>query len=236
MERGEAVASSVENIIKMIRILQNEACVSGQDLAFRLGVSVKTIQKYKQDLEKMHIFIETKKGRYGGYYLDNAVLELHSALTDEESKALVEARGHLERDRSYRQTIAYHSAVDKVIQNERMAHTIKNKSSISKISNTGFRGGFERIKLEKLQAAVREQKIVFIEFESENLGMEDALVHPYGLLQLDGRIVLIAFSEAAGDIQLFHVKDIRHLATTRHQFVPPETIEAVWVDSLLTKK
>ena len=66
------MASTVENIIKMIRILQNEACVSGQELAYRLGVSVKTIQKYKQDLDQMHIFVETKKGRYGGYYLDRS--------------------------------------------------------------------------------------------------------------------------------------------------------------------
>lgn len=230
------MASSVENIIKMIRILQNESCVSGQELAFRLGVSVKTIQKYKMDLEKMHIFIETKKGRYGGYYLDSAVLELHSALTEEELKALIDARPYLERDRNFKQALAYHSAVDKVIQNERMANVIKNKGSIAKLNNAGFRGGFERIKLEKLQVAIRDQKIVFIEFQSDNLGMEDALVHPYGLIQLDGRFILVAFSESSGDIQLYHIESIRHLASTRHQFVPPDTIEAIWVRASNAKK
>lgn len=230
------MASSVENIIKMIRILQNESCVSGQELAFRLGVSVKTIQKYKMDLEKMHIFIETKKGRYGGYYLDSAVLELHSALSDEEAKALIDAKMYLERDRNFKQTLAYHGAVDKVLQNERMANVIKNKGSISKLNHAGFRGGFERIKLEKLQVAIRDQKIIFIEFQSDNLGMEDALVHPYGLIQLDGRFILIAFSESSGDVQLFHVESIRHLANTRHQFVPPETIEAIWVLATNAKK
>ncbi len=225
------MASSVENIIKMIRILQNEACVSGQELAYRLGVSVKTIQKYKQDLEQMHIFIETKKGRYGGYYIDQAVLELHSALSEGELRGLIEAKAYLMKDRHFLLKQEMISAIDKVLQNERLAAAVKNKNSIAKLDNASFRGGFERIKLEKIQAAIKDGRIIYIEFESEQTGRVDCLVHPYGLIQLDGKFMLLAFCEIIGSVRLFQVECIRHLAVTQHLFVPPETIEAIWAVS-----
>lgn len=229
------MASAVENIIKMIRILQNESCVSGQDLAYRLGVSVKTIQKYKQDLDQMHIYIETKKGRYGGYYIDHSILELHASLSDEELSALIDAKNYLELDKKFPKTQELMGAVDKVLQNERMANSAKNKASINKLSGPGYRGGFERIKLEKLQAAIREEKIVFIEYDDNALENFDSLIHPYSLIQMDGKFALIAFCESRGDVKLFHVELIRHLATTKYQFVPPESVEILWAPSMRLK-
>lgn len=226
------MASSVENIIKMIRILQNESCVSGQELAYRLGVSVKTIQKYKQDLDQMHIFIETKKGRYGGYYIDQTVLELHSALSEVELKGPIEAKQHLMEDRHFRFKTEAVGAIDKVLQNERLAAAVKNKNSIAKLDNASFRGGFERIKLEKIQAAIKESAIIYIEFESDQTGRVDCLVHPYGLIQFDGKFILLAFCEIIGAIRLFQVECIRHLAVTKHQFVPPETVESLWAKAV----
>lgn len=230
------MAGAVENIIKMIRILQNESCVSGQELAYRLGVSVKTIQKYKQDLDQMHIFIETKKGRYGGYYLDESILELHASLSDEELSALMDAKKHLETDRNFKNTQQLMGAVDKIIQNERMVTSAKSKSSIKKLSTPGFRGGFERIKLEKLQWAIKEEKIVYIEYDDSVLENTDSLIHPYSLMQMDGKFILIAFCESLGDVKLFHVELIRHLATTKYQFVPPDSVEILWAPSIVLNK
>lgn len=228
-EKGvRSMASTVENIIKMIRILQNEDFVSGQDLAYRLGVSVKTIQKYKQDLDQMHIFIETKKGRYGGYYLDRSVLEIHSALSDEELRALVRAKTYIQNDLNFPRPLEVISAIDKVIQNERQVASARKKVNLANHVGKGYSGGFERIKLDKLQAAIQDQRMVYIEYESQPLDITERIIHPYGMVCISGQYMVIAFCELRDAVISFNVEKIRHVALTQYQYTPPKDNGVQW--------
>lgn len=222
------MASAVENIIKMIRILQNEDCVSGQDLAYRLGVSVKTIQKYKQDLDQMHIFVETKKGRYGGYYLEKSVLEIHAALSDEELESLIGAKSYIGGDRNFPRPLEVMEAIDKVIQNERMAASARKRVYLANRDGKGYSGGFERIKLDKIQGAIRDQRILYIEFECQQTGLTERVVHPYGLIKISGKYMMIAFCELRDELIGFHVEKIRHVAVTKYTFIAPDGVETTW--------
>lgn len=230
------MASTVENIIKMIRILQNEECVSGQELAYRLGVSIKTIQKYKQDMDQMHIFVETKKGRYGGYYLDKSVLDVYTALNANELEALVQAKAYLKENNHFPQGKEAIQAIDKVIQNHRVVNTIKNKGYLSNQDGLGFSGGFERIKLDKIQGALKDQRSLYIEYDEDSLGLTEQVVHPYALLNVGGKYLMIAFCEINGGITSFNVEKIRHLAVTKYIFVVPEGIEIKWNNQVRLKK
>jgi predicted DNA-binding transcriptional regulator YafY len=222
------MASSVENIIKMIRILQNEACVSGQELAFRIGVSVKTIQKYKQDLDQIHIFIETKKGRYGGYYLDKTVLEIHSGLSDAELTALIDSKNYILNDRNFPKSCEVLNAIDKVIQNEKLVTATRRKISLANGGGKGFSGGFERIKLDKIQAAIKDQRMLYMEYSDYQTGITECVIHPYGLINIAGKYLIIAYCEQRDEILGFNVDKIRHVALTQYHFVPPQGNEANW--------
>lgn len=230
------LASTVENIIKMIRILQNEECVSGQELAYRLGVSIKTIQKYKQDMDQMHIFVETKKGRYGGYYLDKSVLDIYTALSTNEVEALVQTKMYIKGNKHFLHEKEAVQAIDKVIQNQRVMTTIKNKGYLGNQDGLGFSGGFERIKLDKIQGALKDQRSLYIEYDADSLGLSEQVVHPYGLLNVGGKYLMIAFCEINGEITSFNVEKIRYLAVTKYIFVVPEGIEVKWNTQIRLKK
>ena len=230
------MASTVENIIKMIRILQNEECVSGQELAYRLGVSIKTIQKYKQDMDQMHIFVETKKGRYGGYYLEKSILDVYTAFSQSEIEALVQTKVHLKEHQGLAHTKEAIQAIDKVIQNQRVLAAVKNRAYLSNQDGLGFSGGFERIKLDKIQGALKDQRSLYIEYDTDSLGLTEQVVHPYGLMKVSGKYLMIAFCELSGGITSFNVEKIRHLAVTKYIFVVPEGIEIKWNTQIKLKK
>lgn len=63
--------SRVSNALKMYMILQNRNIVKAKDIADILEVSTRMVQEYKDDLEKAGVYIGSKRGRNGGYYLEN---------------------------------------------------------------------------------------------------------------------------------------------------------------------
>lgn len=229
------MASTVENIIKMIRILQNEECVSGQELAYRLGVSVKTIQKYKQDMDQMHIFVETKKGRYGGYYIDKSVLDIYTALSQTEIEALIQAKKHLRTDKNFLYQRDALQAIDKVIQNQRVVSPLKMRAYLNNQDGLGYSGGFERIKLDKIKAALKNQRSLYIEYENDPLVLTEQVVHPYASMNLGGKHLLIAFCEIQGCMSSFNVEKIRYLSVTKYTFIVPEGLEVKWNASIRQK-
>lgn len=57
----------VNNVLAMLKILENGQKYTVQDLANRLEVSKRMVKIYKSELEKAGIYIETIYGPYGGY-------------------------------------------------------------------------------------------------------------------------------------------------------------------------
>ncbi len=63
--------SHVSNVLNMYSILKStRRIVPGEEFARELGVTKRMLYKYKQDLEMCGIYVETKRGIGGGYYLE----------------------------------------------------------------------------------------------------------------------------------------------------------------------
>ncbi len=65
--------SKVSNVILMLEYLSNNRKYSIKELAEKLEVSPRMIRVYKEELEKAGIYIDTIKGPYGGYVLNQNV-------------------------------------------------------------------------------------------------------------------------------------------------------------------
>lgn len=65
--------SKLSNTIMMLRLLQNGKKYSIKELASTIEVSERMIREYKNELECAGIFIESIRGRYGGYYLNQDI-------------------------------------------------------------------------------------------------------------------------------------------------------------------
>ena len=65
--------SKIANMLNMIQILKDKKIHSIQSLAEKLEVSERMIRQYKSELECAGIYIESIRGPYGGYYLNQNV-------------------------------------------------------------------------------------------------------------------------------------------------------------------
>jgi len=65
--------SKVSNALLMLQYLQNGRKYSIRELANLLEVSERMVRVYKEDLEKAGIYIDTIKGPYGGYVLNQSI-------------------------------------------------------------------------------------------------------------------------------------------------------------------
>ena len=65
--------SKLSNAITLLRLLQNGKKYSIKELADELEVSPRMIREYKNELEIAGIFIESIRGPYGGYYLNQDI-------------------------------------------------------------------------------------------------------------------------------------------------------------------
>ena len=65
--------SKISNVLTMLEYLSSGRKYSIEELAEKLEVSPRMIRVYKDEIEKAGIYIETIKGRYGGYVLKQNV-------------------------------------------------------------------------------------------------------------------------------------------------------------------
>ena len=65
--------SKLSNAILLLRLLQNGKKYSIKELSTELEVSPRMIREYKNELELAGIFIESIRGPYGGYYLNQDI-------------------------------------------------------------------------------------------------------------------------------------------------------------------
>lgn len=65
--------TKLSNTIMLLRLLQNGKKYSIKELAEKIEVSPRMIRQYKSELECAGIYIESIRGPYGGYYLNQNV-------------------------------------------------------------------------------------------------------------------------------------------------------------------
>lgn len=65
--------SKLSNTIMLLRLLQNGKKYSIDELSKKLEVSPRMIRVYKNELECAGIYIESIRGPYGGYYLNQDI-------------------------------------------------------------------------------------------------------------------------------------------------------------------
>lgn len=65
--------SKISNVLTMIEYLSTGKKYNIQDLAEKLEVTPRMIRVYKDEIEKAGIYIDTIKGPYGGYVLNQQI-------------------------------------------------------------------------------------------------------------------------------------------------------------------
>ena len=86
--------SKVANMLNMIQILKDGKIHNMKEIAKQIEVSPRMIKQYKNELEQAGIYIESRRGMYGGYMINHELNNIDIGLTYNELKKLEDVACH----------------------------------------------------------------------------------------------------------------------------------------------
>ena len=200
--------SKVANMLNMIQILKDGKIHNMKEIAKQIEVSPRMIKQYKNELEQAGIYIESRRGMYGGYMINHELNNIDIGLTYNELKKLDEVgkKNSIEE-------------IKKIIE--------KICNSYNKNIRKNNLKKFERIRSDKndlkniyisMRKAINEKKKVYIKYFSNDSGMNDRIIHPAEMFYYLNEWYVAAFCERKNAIRLFKIHDIQEYRILKQKY------------------
>ena len=186
----------VSNCITMASLLSNGKKYTVDELAERLEVTPRMVRFYKEELEKSGIYIDTVRGPYGGYVLNQTIR--------------IPGRKFNKND------VELLSSIEKEVSQDLREKIIILKDKVrglyfgSKEENREL--GLDNEVLSKynlLNRSIKEKRKVKIKYYSHNKGERERIVHPLDMFLFESGWGCVAFCEDKNDLRHFELSRIR---------------------------
>ncbi len=196
----------VSNCITMASLLSNGKKYNIDELAEKLEVTPRMIRVYKDELEKSGIYIDTVRGPYGGYVLNQTI--------------------RIPNRKFNKQDVELLSTIEKKISNK----DLKEQIIILKDKVRGLYFGSKEEKRELgldsevlskynlLNRAIKEKRKVKISYYSHNKGERDRIIHPLDMFLYETGWGCAAFCEEKNDLRHFELERIREYNLLEEKF------------------
>ena len=183
--------SKISNVLLMLQYLENGRKYSIPELAEKLEVSPRMIRVYKEDLEKAGIYIDTIKGPYGGYVLNQSVRIPTRKFRLEDYEFLKNLKVS-DSDREQLNILA-----DKVhgVYFDSKDENFELKDNIRDVYNA-------------LTRAIKNKQKVRINYYSFTKGNQERVIHPYDMFYYSSGWGCAAYCELRKDLRHFELKRI----------------------------
>ncbi|MBR6136755.1 MAG: WYL domain-containing protein [Bacilli bacterium] len=183
--------SKISNVLLMLQYLENGRKYSIPELAEKLEVSPRMIRVYKEDLEKAGIYIDTIKGPYGGYVLNQSVRIPTRKFRLEDYEFLKNLKVS-DSDREQLDILA-----DKVhgVYFDSKDENFELKDNIRDVYNA-------------LTRAIKNKQKVKINYYSFTKGNQERVIHPYDMFYYSSGWGCAAYCELRKDLRHFELKRI----------------------------
>jgi predicted DNA-binding transcriptional regulator YafY len=201
--------SHVSNAIIMYLLLQHKKIVKTQEIASFLEISDRMVRRYRKDLELAGIYIESMRGKYGGYRLYNDNLLLGLNMTTQENCSLQLVEKYL-RDSGHIASKDISNLVEKInalnsIQKKEMEGF---ENYFAKATKPNVDNDIERKKLLDIHTAVLLRKKIRINYTSIRSGETVRVVRPYATLQYKLDMYFMGFCELKEQVLDFKLSRI----------------------------
>lgn len=212
--------SRLSNALNMYMILQGRRLVKVKELAEIIEVSPRMIKEYKNDLEKAGIYINSKKGRNGGYYLENRMDLKGLGITKEELNALKMANEAIKSGNHI-------FALDFEILTNKILNAKKEFSKIDYFSKDNLKSIYMQEKEKELWEIIRKaiinNKKVEMQYGSlsSNKKIEKdrlRIVHPYGTFDHEGSMYYFGYCELRKEVRFFKFTRILEIQLLEDKF------------------
>jgi len=190
----------------MILYLTHHDRVKTKELSEFLEVKPRMIRLYKTELEQVGIYIDSKKGRYGGYILNQQKLIKNLGFTFEEINAFNMAEKYLDQEDSFPYIKEFVKGLQK-INHELPEHLLSTRKV--EIKSKGKQNAFKAKEDSLLEiiysAIIKKQKIKIKYYSLSSDETKERIVHPYVVIFYSGFAYLIAYCEKRRKVLNFKV-------------------------------
>lgn len=191
--------------IKMLILLQSRGQMSSKELAEALETNPRNIREYKNELSTAGYMIREKRGRGGGYYLDEDTIFPSTVLTKEEQDAMIEARNFLKSRPEFTGLKALNEGMDKVISHSKSSTNAKKYVPSPLVSTSKM----DRL-IHLASSCIDRQQMMEITYQSlQEDKPESYLIDPYEIVVFQQNFYLVAYSRKRNAFRIYRFSDSR---------------------------
>lgn len=220
--------SKISHLLEMIITLQYKGLTTASELAETLDVDKKTIYRYISSLNKASIPVHTKKGRYGGFYIDEEFYMKPSKLSEDEIQSLLMATQILTEENGFIHQKHLESAVSKIKSfsvNDNMELKSLNDNGDFKINEIGSLQNLED-KISKINYSMNRGRALSLNYFSVNKNsLTIRKVDPYNLIFKSGAWYIIGYCHMKEKVETFKVSRIKSLKVTDEIYMRPHNFQ-----------
>lgn len=193
--------------IRMLQLLQARGKLNTKELADLLETNPRNIREYKKELVLAGYNIQEKKGRYGGYYLDDSYALPVYDLNEDEKTALNRSFQYMQTQKEFSDQKAYTSAMDKILSNQ----AIKHDATHYYLSNRVIDVDENMNKMiDEAQRAIKDGHCLYLEYQPIHKNeINTYTVEPYEIIHYSKSYYLIGFCLERNDYRLYRFSNQR---------------------------
>ncbi len=183
----------IMRVLTVLEILQAREHVSGTELAKRLEVSPRTVQRYIARLQDLCIPVEAVRGPGGYYRLERGFRLPPLMFSDEEAFALtlgLRALGHIGLSAFAPATQGAAAKLGRVLP-QPLRESVKTIEEVVALEPGPWVISTPAESLIRIAAAIRARRRVAFDYHSHDGNSSRREIEPYGVVHLDGRWYMV---------------------------------------------
>jgi predicted DNA-binding transcriptional regulator YafY len=218
----------IMRVLTVLEILQAREHVSGAELARRLEVNARTVQRYIARLQDLCIPVESTRGVGGAYRLKPGFRLPPMMFTDEEAFALtlgLRALRHLGLAAFAPATEGAAAKLSRVLPDS-LRESAKVVEQVVAVEPGPWVISTPAEPLIRLCTAVRTRHGVAFSYESHDRASSQREVEPYGIVHMDGRWYMVGRCRMREAVRTFRLDRVSELDVTDQTFDRPAGFDA----------
>ena len=218
----------IMRVLTMLEILQARDHVSGAELAERLQVDLRTVQRYIVRLKDLHIPIDSSRGVGGAYRLRSGFRLPPLLLTNEEAFALSLGLRALRQIGLAAFAPATDGALAKLerVLPDALRESLRTVEDVVSIEPGPWVVSTSVESLIRAASAIRTGKRIRFDYESHDGTPSRRQIEPYGVMHIDGRWYLLGHCLSRKDMRTFRLDRVSELRVSSVSFRRPANFDA----------
>jgi predicted DNA-binding transcriptional regulator YafY len=218
----------VMRVFTLLEILQGRDRVSGAELAERLEVDLRTVQRYIVRLKDLGIPVASSPGVGGAYRLRSGFHLPPLVLTNEEAFALSLGLRALRQVGLSAFAPATEGALAKLgrVLPESLRESIRTVEDVISMEPNPWSAPASVEALIGAATAIRTSHRIRFDYESNNAATSTREIEPYAVLHMDSRWYLIGHCLSRNAMRTFRLDRATHLEICTTEFTAPAAFDA----------